>query len=178
MRWEWDVEGDSRVSDLWHWKSELSESGKVVYSKWYNGRATFFSRQVYTALLTYFSARKAAEHLDRESREIFQILQMDSPLSTKQLREASGLKGKALSSTYDRALKQLWRKFLIVGYGEVDDGAFPSLAVGSSQHLFEDLWEASQEISNVEAEMQLRARLDGTLFWKKMEKELHAQKSL
>ncbi|MBS2027495.1 MAG: hypothetical protein JST54_06265 [Deltaproteobacteria bacterium] len=42
-------------------------------------------------------------------------------------------------------MKALWTRLLIVGAGEVDDGAFPSLAIGSTALLFEDLWRARSE---------------------------------
>jgi hypothetical protein len=37
-------------------------------------------------------------------------------------------------------MKDLFGRLLIVGFGEVEDGAFPSLAVGATQHIYEDLW--------------------------------------
>ncbi len=36
--------------------------------------------------------------------------------------------------------------------GEVDDGAFPSLAVGSTQLLFEDLWLAAKDMKSAKAQ--------------------------
>jgi len=35
---------------------------------------------------------------------------------------------------------------LIVGTGEVPDGAFPSLAVGATELLFEDVWNARHDV--------------------------------
>ena len=32
-----------------------------------------------------------------------------------------------------------------MGYGELDDGAFPSHQVGATRNLFEDLWEDQKE---------------------------------
>ena len=49
-------------------------------------------------------------------------------------------------------MKELFRRFLIVAYGEVDDGAFPSLAVGATRTLFEDIWKDSQSLGAKEAE--------------------------
>src|SRR5580700_7343374 len=51
MRWDWDESGDNRVADLWHLRSELSTTGKVIYTKWFRGRATYFSRALFTHLL-------------------------------------------------------------------------------------------------------------------------------
>jgi hypothetical protein len=167
MRWEWDEDGDDRVSRLWHLRAELSASSKVVYAKWFRGRATFFSREVFTALLAAFGARPA---LGREARELLEALALDSPLSTKQLKRATGLTGRLMEPTYERAMKELWQRFLIVGYGEVDDGAFPSLAVGSAQVLFEDLHEAARALRPEEAWAFLEAKLAGTPFLKQAEK--------
>jgi hypothetical protein len=44
-------------------------------------------------------------------------------------------------------MKELFTRLLIVGFGEVEDGAFPSLAVGATELLFEDLWKASTQLS-------------------------------
>ena len=50
-----------------------------------------------------------------------------------------------MESTYSKATQELWRRLLIVGHGEIDDGAFPSLAMGSTQLMFEDLWQAARQ---------------------------------
>src|SRR4051812_11251728 len=51
MVWEWDENGDTRVSDLWHLREKLSKSGLLVYGKWFRGRATLMSLEVFPALL-------------------------------------------------------------------------------------------------------------------------------
>lgn len=146
MRWEWDSDGDDRVADIWHLKTELSGSGKVVYAKWFRGRATFFSKALFVDLLAELGGtRLDRRQLTEESRKILGTLESDSPLSTKQLKAETDLRGKFFESTYEKALRVLWRKLLIVGFGEVEDGAFPSLAVGATRHLFEDLWAKALE---------------------------------
>lgn len=141
MRWEWDGNGDDRVSTMWHLREELSRSGKVVYTKWYRGRATFFSRDVFTALLSiYLREPNFKRALGPEAREVLNVLEGDSPLSTKQLKKATDLRGRANERVYEKALRELWSRLLIVGFGEVDEGAFPSLALGASSVLFEDLY--------------------------------------
>ena len=47
MEWDWSEEADSKVNQLWILREELSRSKEVVYSKWYRGRATFFSREIF-----------------------------------------------------------------------------------------------------------------------------------
>jgi hypothetical protein len=44
-------------------------------------------------------------------------------------------------------MKELFSSFLIVGFGEVDDGAFPSLAVGATELLYDDLWRQAEAMS-------------------------------
>jgi len=141
MRWEWDEDGDDRVSHLWFLMKKLSACRKVVYSKWYQNRATFFSREVFTALLSWRQSRgPLTAGLTRPARELLDILESDSPLSTKQIKKMADLQGRDNESTFQRAMKELFSRYLIVAYGEVDDGAFPSLAVGATRLLFEDLW--------------------------------------
>lgn len=50
-------------------------------------------------------------------------------------------------------MKELFSRFLIVAYGEVDDGAFPSLAVGTTRNLFEDLVLDAGKLSSTKAQI-------------------------
>ena len=157
MKWEWDTDGDERVSDLWWLMKKLSSSGQVVYSKWYQGRATFFSKDLFTALLA-LSHAYSEDHsrLSRYARDLLDTLESDSPLSTKQLKKITGLQGKDNERFYNRGMKELFLHFQIVAFGEVDDGAFPSLAVGSTKNLFEDLVLASHKLKIHDAEKIVR----------------------
>jgi hypothetical protein len=147
MRWEWDASGDNRVPDLWHLMKRLSDCKQVVYSKWYQGRATFFSKELFTALLARtFKQSSPLKSLSATARQILDVLEMDSPLSTKELKAATDLQGKFNEPNYNRAMKELFSRFLIVGFGEVDDGAFPSLAVGSTRALYEELYESANKM--------------------------------
>src|SRR5215468_1636508 len=51
MVWDWNEDGDTRVAEMWQLMKLLSDSREVVYSKWYQGRATFFSRELFAAML-------------------------------------------------------------------------------------------------------------------------------
>lgn len=160
MRWEWDQEGDFKVADLWHLRSELAASRKVVYAKWYRGRATLFSREVFTAMLAELMALRPSEQgLSREARTILELLEESSPQSTKQLRVASDLQGRYLESAWTHAMKALWSRMLVVGVGEVDDGAFPSLAVGATKLMFEETWIAARDRTE-RARVRDREKLD------------------
>ncbi len=151
MTWEWTDDGDDRVSSLWHFRARLSESGRVVYMKWYRGRAMVVDRELFVVCLRLFHFDRPPT-LSREAREILSLLEENSPMSGRELRKAVGLEGKRFESTYQGALKELWRRFLIVGYGEIDDGAFPSLAIGATQLLFEDLYRRAEKMPLKEAQ--------------------------
>jgi hypothetical protein len=172
MRWEWDTSGDDRVVRLWHLRTELSLCKKVVYTKWFSGRATFFSLPVFQALLAELAfPKESTRSLPEAARTVLRVLEEDSPLSTKQLKKETGLKGKDQESAYNKALKSLWERGLIVGFGEVDDGAFPSLAIGASQLLFDDLWEEAKSLSPAKTEKILNQLFQAQpLFKKEFEK--------
>lgn len=157
MRWEWDDESDSKVADVWHLRAELSHSNEVIYSKWHQGRATFFSKPLFVALLKYLGAvDQFAGTLPKKSQEILEVLLMDSPQSTKQIKQAVELQGRFFEAAYNRAMKRLWDQLLIVGYGEIEDSSFPSLAVGASQTIYEDLWTQAAQMPLLDAEKRVR----------------------
>lgn len=172
MRWEWDETGDDRVVKLWHLRTELSVCKKVVYTKWFKGRATFFSRPVFQALLVELAfPKESTRSLTQTAQSILRVLEEDSPLSTKELKKETGLKGKGYESEYTKALKSLWERGLTVGFGEVDDGAFPSLAVGATQLLFDGLWEEARTLTSTKVEKALNQLFTAQpLFKKEFEK--------
>lgn len=174
MRWEWDSDGDDRVVNLWHLRAELAASRSVVYSKWHGGRATFFSRALFTAMLATLRALgDPTRGLPRESRQILDALELDSPMSSRVLREAAQLQGRLLETTWTRAMRELWTRLLIVGFGEVADGAFPSLAVGATHTLFEDLWLEAESMDVNERDALIARFLPGrTAFGRQWEKSL------
>jgi hypothetical protein len=157
MRWEWDQDGDTRVHDLWHLREGLSRSGQVVYGKFYKGRATFYSKKVFTLILAILETDKNKSHLvSPYAKRILEILNENSPLPTKKLKKYCELQGRDFESDYNRALKELWQKHLIVGWGEAPEGAFPSLNIGSTQLLFEELWNQAKVLEARMALLTLR----------------------
>jgi hypothetical protein len=165
MRWAWDEGADMRVVRLWQLREQLARARTVVYTKWYKGRATFFSRSLFAAMLA--TTRQTSAALSADARDLLSILEEDSPQSSKQLRRSAGLTGKQNERTYTRALSELWQRLWIVGTGEVDDGAFPSLAIGATRWIFEDLWEASESgPSETERALLTRALPPATAFGK------------
>jgi len=169
MRWEWDETGDNRVAEMWHLREELSRSGKVVYAKWYQGRATFFSRALFPSLLSILNPELSRDRLPELSEQATALLKPlgdSSPLSTKELKRACGLEGRIHEPQYQRGLKELWSRLLVVGYGEVDDGAFPSLAVGATELMFEDLWRRAKapKLDSAEKEIEEALQRDSVFY--------------
>ena len=150
MVWEWTEDADDRVAEMWRIREELSRSGKVVYAKWFQNRATFFSKKKFVEMAREKNDFKRMQEIGEDAyiretfsadaQKILEVLMMDSPISTRQVKIGAELRGKFFERAYEKAMKELWQRFWIVGYGEIDDGAFPSLAVGATKLLFEDLW--------------------------------------
>ncbi len=156
MLWEWDEGGDDRVPKLWHLRTQLAEGRRVVYAKWFKGRATFFSFEAFPYFLRLLQPKgNHREGLSSTARHLLEILDMDSPLSTKELRLSADLKGKFNEPIYTKAMNELWTRLLIVGTGEKDDGAFPSLMIASTRLWFEDLWNAAFEATEEESQQKL-----------------------
>lgn len=153
MNWEWTDDGDTSVHDMWYLMKRLSDCGEVVYSKWYQNRATFFSREVFEAMLALRMKKEDfGQNLSYQARDILDVLEDSSPMSTRELKKLTDLQGRLNEPVFHRAMKQLFQQYLIVGYGEVDDGAFPSLAVGATKNLYEDLWNSAKNLSEVKAQ--------------------------
>lgn len=166
MRWAWDSGADSRVNDLWVLRENIARGEAVVYGKWFRGRATFFSQKVFIALLAAFETPRR-DPGTAEALHVYRCLEESSPQSTKELKRSSGLEGKFFASTYDKALKQLWEEGRIVGRGEKDDGAFPSLLVGATPAFFEPLWHEASKKDRAWGEATLEASWGSeSAFWK------------
>ena len=167
MRWEWDESNDQGLASLWFLREKLSRSRQVIYTKWYRGRATLISLELFKAMLRDLGSSTRPPHLSRTAQDILEMLYDDSPLSTKTLKHLTGLQGRSLEKMYVRSLKELWSSLLIVAYGEVDEGSFPSIAVGSSKILFEELWRESRTLCLNQARQTIDQFLpDGSLFRK------------
>jgi len=168
MRWEWDEGGDNRVADLWHLRERAFSSREVAYAKWFQKRATFFSKELFInfmRVLNHFPNYQSG--LSRPALSLLSALEENSPLSTKQLKAVVGLKGQSLESEYTRALSELWARLLIVGCGEVEDGAFPSLAIGASSRIFETEWNRAKKIEIPKALTSIQSKLgDASPFYR------------
>jgi len=146
LKWEWsDSSVDQRIVDLWHLREELSRSDDVVYAKWLRGRATFFSKDMFVSLLAMLNDfRQIESGLSAAAAHLLRHLNDDSPQPTVRLKKSSGFKGPH-AKIYEKAMSELWRRLLVIGNGEVAEGAFPSLAIGSTKVLREELWQEARE---------------------------------
>src|SRR5687768_13568300 len=87
MVWEWNEDSDNRVWETWQLMKRLSDCREVVYSKWYRGRATFFSHELFTAMLAVRRTPSTARsELSETARGLFEVLENNSPLSTRELK--------------------------------------------------------------------------------------------
>lgn len=170
MRWEWDEAGDDRVVELWHLRAELSASGKVAYAKWFRGRGTFFSLELFAALVGIL-ARDEDLGLGETALTLYRSFEESSPLSPKEVKRATELQGRANERTYERGMKELWSRLLVVGYGEREEGAFPSLLVGATKWLFEEAWRAGLAMPEAESRAVIDRFLPvGNLFRREFER--------
>lgn len=78
--------------------------------------------------------------ISRPASSLLDLLLDNCPQSAKNLKKMARSEFGWPEAEYERAMRELWLRFLIVGFGEVDDGAFPSLNVCATQLIFEDLW--------------------------------------
>ena len=178
LRWEWDDSGDNRVAEMWTLMKSLSSCREVVYSKWYLGRPTFFSRPLFVAMLRVFEESGVSEHrLTATSRRLLEELEANSPLSTKELKSLTDLKGRFNEPTYNRSMKQLFSQLHLVAFGEVEDGAFPSLAVGATQLIYEDLWNESKNMSLKSAQTLVDTAMPPGSKFRKFFDKIHAELS-
>jgi hypothetical protein len=147
MLWNWSDDGSAKVPRIWHLREELSRSRKVVYTKWYQGRATLLS---FDLIRTFLSAVSTLDDplagLSEETRKIFLVLQDDSPLPLKEIKARCSEEWSIDPARVEKSLKELWNRLLITGFGEVEAGGFPSLAMGTVSRIFEDLWDESKNI--------------------------------
>ena len=150
MRWEWSDDGDDDVVRMWHLRKDLMESGQVYYGKLFRGRATVLSMPVFEATWS-LTARRRQTALVGEAAELAEILEADSPQSTRQLRRGADLGGRENEARFQSAMKRLWSEMWIAGVGEVDEGAFPSLAHAWTASVFEQACRSGKKLTEAQA---------------------------
>jgi hypothetical protein len=130
-----------------------------------------FSKGVFRAMLASLNAAGDLRFgLSPRAAAILELLEDDSPQSTKELRLRADMQGRASEAAYTRALRELWMRMLVVGAGEVADGAFPSLAIGATRLLFEDLWLEASGPNPEDAALLARTFAGAPLFARELDK--------
>jgi hypothetical protein len=152
MVWEWTDDGDDDVPRLWQFREEMSRSGEVLYAKWFQNRATFFAKDHAPLWIRALNPSFSESGLSHAAKAILHALQDSSPQSTKALKKATQLKGRDFEKDFQSGLKQLSQRLLVVGFGEIDDGAFPSLAWGATELLFEKEYSAAKNLDHNNAQ--------------------------
>ncbi len=105
MKWDWSEDADQRVVDIWHLKDDLSCGQDVVYAKWFRGRATFFSREIFAPILCLLETTKVDEiHRSVHASDIYDELLERSPLTPKIVRQAVDLSGIHNRSDYEKGV--------------------------------------------------------------------------
>lgn len=93
----------------------------------------FFSREIFVAMLSALGSSRdtrtgAHAAFSPQAREVLGILQSDSPLSTKELKRASGLQGKlherALDEALDRGIRRAGRWCVSAAAGRSESASF------------------------------------------------------
>lgn len=160
MKWDWSEDADQRVVDIWHLKDELCFGQDVVYAKWFRGRATFFSKEIFVPVLRLLETTQVDEiYRNTHANDIYEELLDRSPQTPKLVGQAVDLSGSQSRSDYEKGVKLLWEQLLIVGTGEVDEGQFPALAMGATKHIFEDLWDEARSMDPLDASERCRTLL-------------------
>jgi len=77
---------------------------------------------------------------------LLEALESNAPLSTRTLKELTDLQGTLNEAADTREMKDLFTWFLIDGFGEVNVGAFPSLPVGATESLCDELWREADQV--------------------------------
>lgn len=159
MLWEWTDDGDDDVPRLWQFREEMSRSGEFVYAKWFQNRATFFAKEDAALWIRALNPSFSETGLEPAAKSILHALQDSSPQSTKALKKVTELKGRDFEKDFQKGLKQLSERLLVVGYGEIDDGAFPSLAWGATELLFEREYRTAKELNYENAHQTLLEKI-------------------
>jgi hypothetical protein len=146
MNWEWSNDGDDQVVQMWHLRRELMESGQIYYGKLFRGRATVLSLSAFEAAWRLTQSHRELG-LVGEASEIAELLDFDSPLSTKQLKSGTELMGRDNEARFNSAMKKLWSHLWIAGVGEVDEGAFPSLSHAWTASVLEESCRRGERLS-------------------------------
>jgi hypothetical protein len=108
-----NVQKDPEMSLAWTIKDELARRGRVYYGKQRGNRSVFISRRLIPHFNALFGVDRRREKvvLSTEARDVLGVLRKEWEMSTRDLREASGVKERA---RFTRALDELQRTFKVI----------------------------------------------------------------
>ncbi|NLI54313.1 MAG: hypothetical protein GX417_08285 [Clostridiales bacterium] len=92
------------VGGSWNAVVSLMESGDVFYSRFYQNRVTYLSRELYAALKPY---RRRLERLDGESARLMAYLDAAGEANAAEMQAACRLDRKAQTKALDRLVSEL-----------------------------------------------------------------------
>lgn len=115
--------GDSgwgdKMGKVWSWKNELPARypDEIYYGKRKGGGAILCSMDYLKGL--YVEQHKMLEALSETARKLFGYIEQN-PVNNSELKQLSGMTGKASKSAYDKALLELQVAFQIVRVNQID----------------------------------------------------------
>ena len=123
---------DKYTVKLWEWKDELPRRRRALYTKYFRGRGTFFSRAMLANFLalrggsariagheTFYSAGKVSH----DARTLWQTLAEHGPLATLELRHACKLDSKAGNTRFKKAILELQCLLVVTHFGAEQETA-------------------------------------------------------
>jgi hypothetical protein len=108
-----NVQKDPEASLTWVLKDEIIRRGRVYYAKLGRGKAMFIAPRMVPFFHAIWGMRRAEEarRLSRNARAILHVLRREWEMSTKDLRDDSGVKDRV---TFTRALDELQAAMIVV----------------------------------------------------------------
>jgi hypothetical protein len=108
-----NVQKDPETSLTWVLKDELIRRGRVYYAKLARGKATFIAPRMIPYFHAIWGMRRAEEgrRLSRDARAILHVLRREWEMSTRDLRDESGIKDRV---TFTRGLDELQAAMIVV----------------------------------------------------------------
>ena len=107
------VQKDPEASHAWLLKDELMKRGNVYYAKLARGRATFLAPRMIPYFHAVWGIRRSEEErrLSRHARAVLRVLRREWEMSSRDLRDESGVKDRHAFTT---ALAELQAAMIVV----------------------------------------------------------------
>ena len=108
-----NVQKDPEASHTWLLKDEVMKRGNVYYAKLARGRAMFLAPRMVPFFHAVWGIRRAEEErrLSTRARAILRVLRHEWEMSSKDLRDESGIKDRA---SFTKALDELQAAMIVI----------------------------------------------------------------